>query len=218
MQIFRLHHYALAAILGLGALSVANAATLSFDLVNPSSSDNLAEITGSLDNVTGELTATFIAHSGYFFDGQYQFDLNMGDPSRGTVIEQQTQNVVFLDALATVSHVSSFTVSEGPGGPDYGGSVVGWQSGDTIITCGDVLAQGCTTFESGIYSFGAGSFVGLMATSGILGDGSQSNAVPEPGYVVPMLVLLAGFVVVRRYQLTCRSVSLDLTGAERSTL
>lgn len=182
----------LSVMLGIaGALSfcgLLSAGTLTVDLVNPSSDGILAEIDVSLDNVTGALTTTYLARAGDFFNGQYQFDFNAGDPSQGTVIEQLSENSVFLDPVATLSDASSYTVTEGPGGMDYDGSVIGWQAGDTIITCGDT--DSCSDFSTGIFSFSAGEFVAQLDTSGTL---ESAAAAPEPRYWAP-LVLFSGLM------------------------
>jgi hypothetical protein len=172
-----------------------SAGTLTVDLVNPSSDGILAEVDVSLDNVTGALTGTFIARAGDFFNGEYDFDLNIGDPSRGTVDAEADQNIAFLDPVATASNASSYTtVTEIPGGPDYDGSTIGWQAGDTIITCGDTDA--CGDFETIVDSFALSEFVGTLDTSGTL---EGPTAAPEPRYWAPLLVLFGGFMLIRRH-------------------
>src|SRR3979411_3032773 len=111
----RLHNSAFLALIAFSCVPGAKASLLTFDLINPSSEGIIAELKGSVDNVSGVVTTTWIVREGDFLDGTYEFAFNAGDPSRGPVIEQQLQNIVFFDPVATLSHATTFTASEGPG-------------------------------------------------------------------------------------------------------
>jgi hypothetical protein len=189
MKDLRFNRHLVMAALLLAFASVANAGIVTVDF---SGNGILAEIEATINNVTGALTATYITQSGDFFNGEYQFDLNLGDPSQGTVNEQSNQNAAFLDPVATLSNATSFTVTESPGGPDYDGSAVGWQAGDTVITCGDVFPT-CNQFLTGIYSFGSNDFVSIVDASGTLESASASA--PEPSYAWLMWAM-GGLVLV----------------------
>lgn len=90
-----------------------------------------------------------------------------------------------------LSNAPSYSVTESPGDSDYDGSVVGWQAGDTIITCGNT--DTCNDFLTGIYSFGLNQFIVSLNTSGTL----ESTAAPEPRYWAPLL-LFGGFMLIRK--------------------
>lgn len=185
--------FAVAAALAMSCIPSLSADILTADFVNPVNDGILDSIQMTVNNVTGELTATWIAPAGDFFNGQYAFAFNAGDPSRGTVDEQTNQNSAFLDVVTTLTNAPSFTVTEDVGGPDYDGSVAGWQAGDTIITCGNDVSV-CGEFITGIYSYSQNAFVSEVNISGTL---ESASTAPEPAYW-SLAALCLGFIVVRK--------------------
>ena len=194
MKTSRFLKFAVAAAIAMSCIPSLSADILTADFVNPVDDGVLASIQVTLNNVTGELTTTWVAPVGDFFNGEYAFAFNAGDPSRGTVNEQALQNVAFLDTEATLSNASSYTVTEDPGGPDYDGSVVGWLAGDTVITCGNTLGV-CKEFMTGVDSFAQSAFISEINIGGTLQ--SASSAAPEPGYW-GLVVLCLGFMAIRK--------------------
>jgi hypothetical protein len=97
MKTSRFLRFAIAAALAVSCIPSLSADILTADFVNPVDDGVLASIQVTLNNVTGELTTTWVAPVGHSFNDQYEFDFNVGDPSRGAINAQTIQNVVFLD-------------------------------------------------------------------------------------------------------------------------